>query len=427
MRRRVVVTGIGGVTPLGSDMEVVWKRLLAGESAVDHITRFDASSFPTKIAAEVKNWDVSEVGEDVKRWENQGLHTQFAIGAGKKAVEDSGILDSPFDPLRFGVYTGSGEGQQFFPRFARMMASGCEDGEEFSLVKYIEEGLKDFDAESEFEQEPNMPAAHLAAMFNAQGPNVNCLTACAASVQAVGEATEMIRNGECDIMISGGAHSMIHPMGVMGFNLLTALSTNNENPRGASRPFDAKRDGFVLGEGAVIVILEEYERAKKRGAKIYGEIAGYGSSADAFRITDTHPDGRGAISCIEMALKDADCALTDIRYINAHGTSTTVNDKVETLAIKKVFGDYAYKIPTSSTKSMIGHMIAAAGASEMTYCLYAMRDSMVPPTINQEEKDPLCDLDYVPNIAREVPDIKYAMTNSFGFGGQNVSIIVKKI
>lgn len=427
MRRRVVVTGIGGVTPLGSDMEVVWKRLVAGESAVDRITRFDASSFPTQIAAEVKNWDVSEVGEDPARWANQGLHTQFAVGAGRKAVLDSGILDTPLDPLRFGVYTGSGEGQQDFPRFARMMAAACKDGKEFSLVNFIEDGLCDFNAESEFEQEPNMPAAHLAAMFNAQGPNVNCLTACAASVQAVGEATEMIRSGECDVMISGGTHSMIHPMGVMGFNLLTALSTNNANPQGASRPFDGKRDGFVLGEGAVIVILEEYERAKRRGARIYGEIAGYGSSADAFRITDTHPDGRGAISCINMALSDAGISATDVGYINAHGTSTTVNDKVETLAIKQTFGDYAYKVPISSTKSMIGHMIAAAGASEMTYCLLAMRDGVVPPTINYEVPDPLCDLDYVPNVAREVGDIRYALTNSFGFGGQNVSIVVKKI
>ncbi len=427
MKRRVVVTGIGGVTPLGSDMDVVWKRLLAGESAVDRITRFDASSFPTQIAAEVKNWDVSEVGEDVRRWANQGLHTQFAVGAGKKAVRDSGILDSPLDPVRFGVYTGSGEGQQDFPRFARMMTEACRDGQNFSLLKFIEDGLRDYNAESEFEQEPNMPAAHLAAMFNAQGPNVNCLTACAASVQAVGEATEMIRSGECDVMISGGTHSMIHPMGVMGFNLLTALSTNNENPKAASRPFDGKRDGFVLGEGAVIVILEEYERAKNRGAKIYGEIAGYGSSADAFRITDTHPEGRGAIACINMALADAGCTPTDIGYINAHGTSTAVNDKVETLAIKKVFGDYAYKVPISSTKSMIGHMIAAAGASEMVYCLYALRDGVVPPTINYEVQDPNCDLDYVPNVAREVGDIRYALTNSFGFGGQNVSIVVKKI
>ena len=430
MKRRVVVTGLGCVTPLGADVEKVWSRLLAGESAVDYITRFDASSFPTKIAAEVKNWDLSDVGEDPARWLNQGLHTQFAIGAGKKAMADSGVLDASFDPIRFGVYTGSGEGQQEFTRFARMMTSGINAGKaqgvDFSLLDFLREGLSDFNAESEIEQEPNMPAAHLAAMFGLQGPNSNCLTACAASVQAVGEATELIRRGDCDLMLSGGTHSMIHPMGVMGFNLLTALSTNNEHPQGASRPFDRLRDGFVLGEGSVMCVLEEYEHAKARGAKIYGEIAGYGSTADAFRITDIHPEGRGAIACIQMALDDAGCNPDEVDYINAHGTSTTVNDKVETLAIKKVFGDRAYKIPVSSTKSMVGHMIAAAGASEMMYCLLAMRDGAVPPTINYENPDPLCDLDYVPNEARQVK-CDCCLTNSFGFGGQNVSILVKKV
>lgn len=430
MKRRVVVTGLGCVTPLGSEVNEVWRRLLAGESAVDYITRFDATSFPTKIAAEVKHWDVSDVGEDPERWKNQGLQTQFAIGAGKKAVQDAGIMDISFDPLRFGIYTGSGEGQQDFARFARMMVAGVKkgvaDGGEFSTLEFIRDGLTDYNPEAELEQEPNMPAAHLAAMFNAQGPNSNCLTACAASVQAVGEATEIIRRGECDIMLSGGTHSMIHPMGVMGFNLLTALSTNNANPHAASRPFDRLRDGFVLGEGSVMCVLEEYEHAKKRGAKIYGEVAGYGSTADAFRITDTHPEGRGAISCIQMALADAGCNLEEVDYINAHGTSTTVNDKVETLAIKQVFGERAYKIPISSTKSMIGHMIAAAGASEMMYCLLAMRDNIVPPTINYENPDPLCDLDYVPNVAREVK-CDCCLTNSFGFGGQNVSILVKKV
>ncbi|MDO4584662.1 MAG: beta-ketoacyl-[acyl-carrier-protein] synthase family protein [Planctomycetia bacterium] len=430
MKRRVVVTGLGCVTPLGSEVNEVWRRLLAGESAVDYITRFDASSFPTKIAAEVKHWDVSDVGEDPERWKNQGLQTQFAIGAGKKAVRDAGIMDLSFDPRRFGIYTGSGEGQQDFARFARMMVAGVKkgvaEGGEFSTLEFIRDGLTDYNPEAELEQEPNMPAAHLAAMFNAQGPNSNCLTACAASVQAVGEATEIIRRGECDIMLSGGTHSMIHPMGVMGFNLLTALSTNNADPHAASRPFDRLRDGFVLGEGSVMCVLEEYEHAKKRGAKIYGEVAGYGSTADAFRITDTHPEGRGAISCIQMALADAGCNLEEVDYINAHGTSTTVNDKVETLAIKQVFGERAYKIPISSTKSMIGHMIAAAGASEMMYCLLAMRDNIVPPTINYENPDPLCDLDYVPNVAREVK-CDCCLTNSFGFGGQNVSILVKKV
>ncbi|HBT77379.1 MAG TPA: beta-ketoacyl-[acyl-carrier-protein] synthase II, partial [Planctomycetaceae bacterium] len=243
--------------------------------------------------------------------------------------------------------------------------------------------------------------------------------------QAIGEATELIRRGEADVMISGGAHSMIHPFGVTGFNLLTALSTNNENPAAASRPFDKDRDGFVLGEGGAMIVLEEYERAKKRGAKIYGELAGYGTTADAFRITDTHPEGRGAIGCITMAMEDAGCSKDEIDYINAHGTSTSVNDRVESLAVKEVFGDRAYKIPMSSTKSVTGHLIAAAGASEVIYCLLAIRDGVLPPTINYTTPDPDCDLDYIPNVAREAK-CDVALSNSFGFGGQNVTLLVRR-
>jgi 3-oxoacyl-[acyl-carrier-protein] synthase II len=268
-----------------------------------------------------------------------------------------------------------------------------------------------------------MPAGHLASLFNAQGPNVNCLTACAASSQAIGEATEIIRRNEADVMLSGGAHSMIHPFGVTGFNLLTALSRRNDEPQKASRPFDRQRDGFVLGEGAAMVVLEELDRAKARGAKILGEIVGYGSTADAFRITDTHPEGRGAIACIRMAMKDAGVDRVD--YINAHGTSTQVNDKVETIASKAVFGDEAYRIPMSSTKSMMGHLIAAAGASEMILCLLAVRDNVLPPTINYEYPDPECDLDYVPNAARP-QRCDVVLSNSFGFGGQNISLIARR-
>ena len=268
-----------------------------------------------------------------------------------------------------------------------------------------------------------MPAAHMASMFNAQGPNANCLTACAASSQAVGEAAELIRRGEADIMLSGGTHSMIHPFGVTGFNLLTALSTRNDAPTKASRPFDKDRDGFVLGEGSAMLVLEEVEHAKARGAKIHGEILGYGSTADAYRITDTHPEGRGANSCIRMALADAELNPTDVHYINAHGTSTDVNDRVESLAIKTVFGEHAYKVPVSSTKSMLGHLIAAAGATELIICLLAIRDNVLPPTINYETPDPECDLDYIPNKPREAR-CDVALSNSFGFGGQNISLIV---
>ena len=424
MRRRVVVTGIGYVTPLGAEIETVWGRLLNGESGVGYITLFDASNFPTKISAEVRDWDVSDVGEDPEHWKYQGRHTHFAVGAAKKAIADSGIEDARVDPTRFGVYTGSGEGQQDFEAFTEMMVAGL-NGVNLDITKFTKKGLEILHPLEELEQEPNMPAGHLASLFNAQGPNINCLTACAASSQAVGEAVEIIRRGEADVMLSGGTHTMIHPFGITGFNLLTALSTRNDEPQKASRPFDRDRDGFVVGEGAGMVVLEELDRAKARRAKVYGEICGYGSTADAFRITDAHPEGRGAISCMRMALDDARLASEKIDYINAHGTSTTVNDRVETLAIKQVFGGQAYKIPASSTKSMMGHLIAAAGATELIYCLLAIRDNVVPPTTNYENPDPDCDLDYVPNAAREAR-CDHVMTNSFGFGGQNITLIARR-
>jgi 3-oxoacyl-[acyl-carrier-protein] synthase II len=422
MRQRVVITGVGCVTPMGTEVDQVWSRLVRGESAVDYTSIFDASNFPTKISAEVRDWDITDIGEDPERWKYRGRHTKFAAGAAKKAMDDSGVLDRPLDPTRFGVYLGSGEGQQDFNLFTTMMASALQ-GDKLDIAKFTKAGLESLHPVVELEQEPNMPAGHLASMFDAQGPNANCLTACAASSQAVGEAVEIIRRGDADVMLSGGTHSMIHPFGVTGFNLLTALSTRNDEPTKASRPFDRDRDGFVLGEGAAMVILEELEHAKRRGAKIYGEVLGYGSTADAFRITDTHPEGRGASSCIRMALEDGGLNLDQVHYINAHGTSTAVNDKVETLAIKTVFGDQAHKIPVSSTKSMMGHLIAAAGATELIICLKAIESGVLPPTINYDTPDPECDLDYVPNAAREAPcDI--ALSNSFGFGGQNIALIV---
>ena len=425
MRRRVVVTGIGCVTPLGVQIDTVWSRLLAGESGVGYISRFDAGNFPTKISAEIRDWDLSDVGEDPQDWKYQGLHTHFAIGAAKKAMADSGIEHRKIDPTRFGIYTGSGEGQQDFDRFTQMMMAGLAGGETLDIGRFTRKGLEILHPIGELEQEPNMPASHLASLFGAEGPNVNCLTACAASSQAIGEAVEIIRRGEADVMLSGGTHTMIHPFGVTGFNLLTALSTHNDEPTKASRPFDRNRDGFVLGEGAGMVVLEALQHARARGAQIYGEVCGFGSTADAFRITDTHPEGRGAITCIKLALEDAGAGLDEIDYINAHGTSTMVNDRVETLAIKQVFGERAYQIPVSSTKSMIGHLIAAAGATEVIFCLLAIRDNVVPPTTNYEDPDPDCDLDYVPNSAREVP-CSTVLTNSFGFGGQNIALLLKQ-
>ena len=422
-RRRVVITGIGCVTPLGLGVEPLWKNLMAGASGVGLTTVFDASRFPTKISAEVRNWSIADEGQDVSRWQFCGRHTRFAAGAALQAMKDAGLPQGlPADPTRLGVYLGSGEGQQDFDSFTRMMNAAIE-GDVLEVAKFTRSGLQSLHPLAEVEQEPNMPAGHLAGLFDAQGPNLNCLTACAASSQAIGEATELVRRGEADVMLSGGTHSMIHPFGVTGFNLLTALSTSNDEPTRASRPFDKERDGFVLGEGAAMVVLEELEHAKRRGARGHGELIGYGSTADAYRITDTHPQGRGASSCIRMALADAGLGQFDIDYINAHGTSTSVNDRVETLAIKTVFGEHAYKIPVSSTKSMMGHLIAAAGATELIVCLLAIRDGMLPPTINYEHPDPDCDLDYVPNKAR-AGRCERALSNSFGFGGQNISLIV---
>ncbi len=430
--KRVVITGIGLVTPLGHEVETVWKKLLAGESGVGPITLFDASNFPTKIAAEVKDFDMALIGEEPDDWKLQDRHTQFAVVAAHKAMCDAALWCNKskafqFDSERIGVYTGAGEGKQDFDCFAEMILAGVDyqaDGK-FDIGKFIKKGIEILDPIKELEQEPNMPAAHLAAMFEAYGPNVNCLTACSASAQAVGEAAKLIKRGEADIMIAGGAHSMIHPFGVTGFNLLTALSTNNADPKGASRPFDKERDGFILGEGAAMVILEDLEHAQRRGAKIYAELAGYGATSDAFRITDIHPEGRGAVGCMSKALEDAGLTINDVDYINAHGTSTSVNDRVETLAVKTLFGDRAKQIPVSSTKSVTGHLVAAAGGSELIYCLLAIRDGILPPTINYKTPDPDCDLDYIPNVARNAK-CDVCLSNSFGFGGQNVTLAVKR-
>lgn len=425
MKRRVVVTGLGCVTPLGNNINDMWSALQEGKSGVGAITHFDAARFPTRFAAEVRGYDFDSYVAQPERFADTGRNTRFAIGAASQAVADSGINDSgTLNPARFGVYLGAGEGQQDFMQFMSLVAHSNKEGE-VDLERFTNEFLESMNPQFELELEPNMPAAHLASQFNAQGPNLNCLTACAASSQAIGEATEIIRRGDADAMLSGGAHSMIHPFGVTGFNLLTALSEHNDNPPGASRPFDLNRDGFVLGEGAGMLILEELEHAKARGAQIYGEIRGYGSTADAYRITDIHPDGRGAIACIKMALADAGANPEEVGYVNAHGTSTKVNDQVETKAVKGGLGEHAFKTPVSSIKSMLGHLIAAAGSVEAITCLLAMRDGVLPPTINYATPDPDCDLDYIPNEARQAK-VSTCLSNSFGFGGQNVSLIISE-
>ncbi len=427
MNRRVVVTGMGMVTPLGKTLEETWKALQEGRSGVDRITLFDASTFPTQIAAEARNFRLADYREDGDRWVDYSRNTNFALAAATMAMDHSGLEDDQnLDRTRFGVYLGSGEGQQDFPRFVKLVHESSKDTNKVNTANFTRLGLKELHPIHEAEQEPGTPPGHLASVFGARGPNANCLTACAASSQAIGEATELIRRGDADVMLSGGTHSMIHPFGVTGFNRLTALSTRNDEPTRASRPFDRDRDGFILGEGAGMVVLEELEHAKRRGATIYGEVVGYGSTADAFRLTDTHEEGRGAIACIREALTDARLNPEDIDYINAHGTSTSVNDSIETLAIKRTFGETAYKVPISSTKSMMGHLIAAAGSVEAIVCLLAIRDGVMPPTINLDHPDPDCDLDYIPHHARRKA-VDVALSNSFGFGGQNITLILKRL
>jgi 3-oxoacyl-[acyl-carrier-protein] synthase II len=425
MQRRVVVTGMGMVTPVGRDLDTTWSSLQEGRSGVGMISLFDASSFPTKIAAEAKKFDLAEYVQDAPRWREHCRNTLFAIAAARMAIDHSGLeTKSDLDRSRFGVYLGSGEGQQDFPRFVKLVHQSSREGH-VDTSCFTREGLKELHPIHEAEQEPGTPAGHLAGIFGARGPNANCLTACAASSQAIGEATELIRRGDADVMLSGGTHSMIHPFGVTGFNLLTALSTRNDEPTRASRPFDRDRDGFILGEGAGMVVLEELEHARARGATIFGEVAGYGSTADAFRLTDTHDEGRGAIACIREALADAEIDPSQVDYINAHGTSTSVNDSIETLAIRRSFGESAYKVPVSSTKSMMGHLIAAAGSVEAIVCLLAIRDGVIPPTINLDHPGDDCDLDYVPHEARR-KKVEVTLSNSFGFGGQNIALILRR-
>jgi 3-oxoacyl-[acyl-carrier-protein] synthase II len=427
MRRRVVITGMGAITPLGHSVAEMWEALLAGRSGVRFIAHFNASRFPTQFAAEVKDFDLGRHVGDGHRYSHAGPNSRFAAAAAQQALADADLLDNPrVDRTRCGVYLGAGEGIHDFHSFISLIARTYNrERRAVDAAAFSEGGLNEFNWAREFEQELHTTVGHLAAHFDLQGPNYTCLTACAASSQAIGEAAWLIRHGDADLMLSGGSHSMIHPFGVTGFNLLTALSTANEDPAKASRPFDARRDGFVLGEGAGMLVLEELEHARKRGAHVYAELTGYGSTADAFRVTDSHPDGRGAIACIQAALKDSGLDPADIGYINAHGTSTQVNDRVETLAIKRVFGDAAYQVPVSSSKSMLGHLIAAAGAVELIISTQALLQGVLPPTINYEVPDPECDLDYIPNQARE-KHADHALSNSFGFGGQNISLIVSR-
>ena len=425
--KRVVITGMGWVTPMGHDVESVWRRLLAGESGISRTTLFAAGTFPTQISAEVKGFDFAAVpGVDAAAHAGAGRNTQFALAACADAWRMAGLNAANVDPDRCGIYLAGGEGELDFRAFTAAALSAWDPAKgAVDMVKWATVAAERMNGVRELEQEPNMPLSHLALLTGARGPALNCLTACAASTQAIGEATAILRRGDADVMIGGGTHSMIHPFGVTGFNRLTALSTANENPAAASRPFDRDRAGFVLGEGAGIVVLETLDHAQARGATILAEVAGYGSTADAYRITDQAPDGSGAIGAMRAALADADMQPADIGYLNAHGTGTKENDGNETTAIRSVFGAKGTACPVSSIKSMMGHLIAAAGAVELIACVLAIRDGQLPPTMNLHAADPECDLDYVPNAARAAA-VDAVLSNSFGFGGQNDSIIVRR-
>lgn len=431
MSRRVVITGMGCITPLGHEIESVWKSLLAGDRGFAPTTLFDARTFPTSFSAEVKSFRLEDfLGEDATDHANASRNTQFALAAAARAWDHAGLSkETVLDPARVGTYLGGGEGPLDFGPFAAAALAGClnDQGEPTPLdtVRWARKAMEVLSAEKELAQDPNLAGGHIAYRFNAQGPSLNTLTACAASTQAIGEATHLIRYGDADVMISGGTHSMIHPLGVTGFNRLTALSTRGDDYLSASRPFDRTRDGFVLGEGAGVLILEELEHARQRGAQVLAEIVGFGSTADAFRITDIHEDGRGAIAAMREAMSIADVNVEDIDYISAHGTGTEENDKIETLAISTVLGTHAPNVPVSSIKSMTGHLIAAAGAVELITCVLAIRDGMIPPTVNYNTPDPRCHLDYVPNSARK-REVGVALSNSMGFGGQNDTLIVRR-
>ena len=431
-RERVVITGMGIVCPLGHDVETAWQAMLAGKSGVAKTTIFDASTFPTIFTAEVKNYDFRKYTRQPELHKDSNRGSGFAIGATVQACRQAKIdveserFGDGVDRRRLGIYLGAGEGSANNDAFFGAIAAGWDDAQgKMDWAKWAEVAAARMRPMHELEQESNMPAAHIAMLTGARGPVRTCLTACAASTQAVGEATDEICRGEADVIIAGGAHSMRHPLGQTGFNRLTALSTRNDSPETASRPFTASRDGFVLGEGAAIIILESLSSAKKRGAPILAEVIGYGSSSDAFRITDMHEEGRGAIQAMEAAIANAGISYKDIDYVSTHGTSTQENDSIETKAIKAVFKERAKNIPVSSIKSMMGHLIGAAGAAELMTCVLAIRDNIVPPTINLNDPDPTLDLDYVPNRPRKV-QVNIAMKESFGFGGQNDVVIVRR-
>ncbi len=410
MKRRVVVTGLGLVTAVGHDVPTTWQSLLEGKSGADYIKKFDASDFSVKFACEVKDFDPLSFLEK-KEARRMGAFTHFALAASDEAVKNSGLVIDDSNAEMVGTYISSGIGDFWAieREHEKLLTSGPDRVSPFFIVSAI----------------VNLASGNVSIRHGAKGPNSATATACSAGAHAIGDSFRLIERGDADAMICGGAESAITPMSVAGFASMRALSTRNDDPKTASRPFDLERDGFVIGEGAGILVLEELEFAKRRGAKILGEIVGYGMSGDAFHVTMPDESGSGAIRVMERALQDAGISPDAIDYINAHGTSTPYNDKFETLAIKQVFGERAYKIPVSSTKSMTGHALGAAGGLEAVFSVKVLNENIVPPTINYTTPDPDCDLDYVPNAPRE-HKAEYVLSNNFGFGGTNACLIFKR-
>ena len=412
MKRRVVITGVGPVTPIGTGKETFWNNLIAGKSGVGIITRFDPTDFDVKIAGEVKDFEYADY-MDKKEGKRMDRVTHFAVAAAKLAVEDAKLDLEKINQVRAGVCVGSGIG-------------GIETFVE-QTTKYVEKGpskISPFFIPMEI---PNMPAGQISIALGFKGPNTAIVTACATGTNCIGDAFRTIQYGDADIMIAGGTEAAISPVAVAGFANMKALSTNNEHPEKASCPFDKKREGFVMGEGAGVVVLEELEHAKARGAHIYAEICGYGMTADAYHITAPDPSGEMPAACMQAAVDDASVKPEEVDYINAHGTSTHRNDLNETLAAKKVFGEHAYKMAISSNKSMLGHLLGAAGGVEAIATVLTIQNGVIPPTINYEDVDleEGLDLDYVPNVARKA-NVDVAISNSFGFGGHNATILFKK-
>ena len=422
--RRVVVTGLGAVTPVGLDVPSTWAALLAGVSGAGPITSFDVAGFPTTFAAEVKGFDPAPYVPNRKSLKIMGKNVQFALAVSREALRDAGF-DTVSDPDRSGVVMGAGIVNATLPDLAEAIQESMIDGA-FDMRRFGTEGHRRLFPLTLLRHLPNMSAAHVAIAHNLRGPNNTIVTACASGLQAIGEGFRIVARGDAEMIVAGATDSRIEPLGMIGYSLLGALSRRNDAPERASRPFDRGRDGFVVGEGAASVILESIEAARARGARIYAEVAGSGSSSAAYRPTDPRPDGAGAVRAMRAALADAGLSPGDIGHINAHGTSTPMNDLAEFAAYREVFGPGLDRIPVTAVKSEIGHLGAASGAVEAVAAILALRDGVIPPTINQEDSDPACRLDLVANEKREVGNVEIVMKNAFGFGGQNASLILRK-